>query len=104
MQELKLISLFNVCSNAMDKSWMTKFRISKEYRDECRSFVDFAIQNCKTLDGLLFCPCKTCHLNRRHTSGVIHNRLTWGEECGPNTKTEFIMARGLYELQLKALI
>jgi hypothetical protein len=60
----KLIRFFNLRSNAMDKSWMTKPRISKEYIDSCRSFVDFAIQNCRTPDGLIFCPCKTCRLNR----------------------------------------
>jgi hypothetical protein len=27
----------------MDKSWMTKFWLMKEYIDGCRLFVDFAI-------------------------------------------------------------
>jgi hypothetical protein len=60
----KLIGFFNVRSDTLDKSWMTKSRISKEYRDGCRSSVDFAIKNCKTIDGLIFCPCMTCRFNR----------------------------------------
>jgi hypothetical protein len=84
--------------------WILKSRISKEYRDGCRSFVDFAIQNCKTADGLIFCLCKTCRLKRQHTPGVVYDHLTGGEECDPNIKIGFITARGLYELQLKALI
>jgi Zn ribbon nucleic-acid-binding protein len=44
----KFIGFFNLCSNNMDKSWMTKPRISKEYIDGCRSFVDFAVLNCRT--------------------------------------------------------
>jgi hypothetical protein len=79
MHEFKLISFFNVYSNAMDKSWMTKPRILKEYIDGCRSFVDFAIQNCKTPDGLIFCLCRTCRLNRRHTPALVYDHLTGGK-------------------------
>jgi hypothetical protein len=42
---------------------MTKPRISKKYIDGCKSFVDFAILNCRTPDRLIFCPCKTCRLS-----------------------------------------
>jgi hypothetical protein len=47
----------------MDKSWMTKSRGTKEYRDECRLFVDFVVRNCTILDGLIYCPYKVCCLN-----------------------------------------
>jgi hypothetical protein len=65
---------------------MTKSRISKEYRDGCRLFVDFAIQNCKTTDGLNFCPCKTCRLNRRRPFGLVYNHLTGGKGMWPQYK------------------
>jgi hypothetical protein len=70
----------------MDKSWMTKPRISDEYLDGCRSFVDFAIQNCETPDGLIHCPCKTCRINRRHPSGIVYEHLTGGKGMWPQYK------------------
>ena len=60
-----LISSFlHAHSNAMDKNWMTKPRISDECIDSWRLFVDFTIRNCKTPNGLIHCPCKTCRINR----------------------------------------
>jgi hypothetical protein len=70
----------------MDKSWIMKPRISKEYIDGCRSFIDFAILNCRTLDGLIFCPYKTCRLNRRHTLALVYNYLTGGKGMWPQYK------------------
>ena len=82
-----LISSFlHVRSNAMEKSWMTKPRILDEYIDGCRSFVDFAIQNCKTPDGLIHCPCKTCRINRRHPPGIVYEHLTGGKGIWPQYK------------------
>jgi hypothetical protein len=82
-----LISSFlYVHSNAMDKSWMTKPRISDEYIDGCKSFVDFAIRNCKTSDGLIHCPCKTCRINRRHPPGLVYEHLTRGKGMWPQYK------------------
>jgi hypothetical protein len=59
----------------MDKSWMMKPRISNKYIDGCRSFVDFAIQNCKTLDGLIYCLCKTCCL----TPALVYDQANYHE-------------------------
>ncbi|XP_059453485.1 uncharacterized protein LOC132184021 [Corylus avellana] len=42
----------------MDKSWMTKSRGTREYRDGCRLFVEFAVSNCRTPNGFIYCPCK----------------------------------------------
>ena len=70
----------------MDKSWMTKPRILKEYIKGCRSFVDFAILNIRTPDGLIFCLCKMCHLNRRHTSALVFDHLTRGKGMWPQYK------------------
>jgi hypothetical protein len=61
----KVIGFFNLRSNDMDKSWMMKPKISKEYIDDCRSFVDFAILNCRTPDGLIFYLRKTSSLGMR---------------------------------------
>ena len=63
----------------MDKSWMMKPRSTKEYRDGCRSFVDFAVRNCRTLDRLIVCPCKMCWLNRRHPPGIVLDHLIGGK-------------------------
>jgi hypothetical protein len=54
---------------------MTQPRSMKEYRDGYRSFVDFAIQNCRTPDRLIVCPCNMCCLNRRHSPGIVLNHL-----------------------------
>jgi hypothetical protein len=80
------ICFFNLCSNNMDKSWMMKLRISKEYIDSCKSFVDFAILNCGTPDGLIFCPSKACRLNRRHTLALVYDHLTRGKGMWPQYK------------------
>jgi hypothetical protein len=65
---------------------MTKPRISNEYIDGCRLFVDFAIQNCKTPDGPIYCLCKTCRLNRRHPSALVYDHLTGGKGMWPQYK------------------
>jgi hypothetical protein len=82
----KFIGFFNLCSNNMDKSWMTKPRISKEYIDGCRSFVDFAVLNCRTPDGLLYCLCKACCLNKRHNPALVFDHLTGGKGMSPQYK------------------
>jgi hypothetical protein len=82
----KFIGFFHYCSTNMDKSWMTKPRISKEYIDGCRSFVDFAVLNCRTPDGLIYCPCKACRLNRRHNPALVFDHLTGGKGMSPQYK------------------
>jgi hypothetical protein len=83
---VELIGSFNLLSNSMDKRWMTKPRILKEYIDGCRSFLDFAILNCRTPDGLIFCPCKMCCLNWRHTPALVYNHLIGGKGMWPQYK------------------
>jgi hypothetical protein len=63
----------------MDKSWMTKYRGKREYRDGCRSFVDFAVSNCRIPDGNIHCPCKSCRNNQRHLPDVVLAHLTRGK-------------------------
>jgi hypothetical protein len=55
----------------MDKTWMTKSRGMREYRDGCRSFVDFAVSNCRIPNGNIHCPCKSCQNNQRHPPGFV---------------------------------
>jgi hypothetical protein len=59
---------------------MTKPRGTREYRDSCRSFMDFAVANCIVLDGKIYFSCKVCRLNRRHTPAMVLAHLTGGNE------------------------
>jgi hypothetical protein len=65
---------------------MMKPRISKDYIDGCRSFVDFAVLNCRTPDGLIYCPCKACCLNKRHNPALVFDHLTGGKGMSPQYK------------------
>jgi hypothetical protein len=65
---------------------MTKPRSTKEYRDGCRSFVDFAVRNCRTPDQLIVCPCKMCRLNRQHPPGIVLDHLIGGRGMWPQYK------------------
>ncbi|XP_059441766.1 uncharacterized protein LOC132174075 [Corylus avellana] len=67
----------------MDKSWMTKSRGTKEYRNRCKSFVDYAVRNCRTPDGLIVCPCKMCRNNRKHPPRLVYKHLTGGKRMWP---------------------
>ncbi|KAL3834256.1 hypothetical protein ACJIZ3_008992 [Penstemon smallii] len=43
----------------MDKSWIHKSRLSKEYEDGLNRFLDMAFDNV-SLSGKILCPCKNC--------------------------------------------
>jgi hypothetical protein len=83
MQNKTNVRLFVVHSNDMDKSWMRKPRCNREYRDGCRSFVDFAVRNCRCPDGKIHCPCKACQNNKRHLPDVVCEHLTGGKGIMP---------------------
>jgi hypothetical protein len=84
---------------------MMKSRSTKEYRDGCRSFVDFAIQNCRTLDRLIVCLCKMRRLLQATPARYCTRPLDRGERnVASIQRLRFITVRGLYELLLKALI
>ena len=57
---------------------MTKPRSTKEYRDGCRSFMDFAVRNCRTPNHLIVCPYKMCRLYKRHPPGIVLDHLLGG--------------------------
>jgi hypothetical protein len=65
--------------NKMDKTWMTKSRGMREYRDECRLFVDFTVSNRRIPNGNIYCPCKLCRNNQHHLPNVVLTLLTWGK-------------------------
>lgn len=44
----------------MDKSWITKFRLSQDYISGVKDFLDFAFGNSKT--DMIKCPCQRCCL------------------------------------------
>jgi hypothetical protein len=47
----------------MDKSWMTKWRGSREYMEGAEVFVKYAVTNSKNKNSMV-CPCRKCGLNR----------------------------------------
>lgn len=63
----------------MDKTWMTKSRGTREYRDGCRLFVNFAVCNCRIPSGNIHCPCKSCRNNQCHQPDVVLAHLTGGK-------------------------
>jgi hypothetical protein len=63
----------------MDKTWMTKSRGTREYKDGCRLFVDFTVSNCRIPNGNIHCPCKSCRNNQRHPPDVVLAHLTGGK-------------------------
>jgi hypothetical protein len=65
---------------------MTKPRSMKEYIDGYRSFMDFAVRNCRTPNQLIVCPCKMCRLNRRHPLGIVLDHLIGERGMWPQYK------------------
>jgi hypothetical protein len=67
----------------MYKSWMTKSRCTREYRDKCRSFVDFAVRNCRCPNGKIHRPYKKCQNNQCHSLDVVLCHLIGGKGIMP---------------------
>jgi hypothetical protein len=63
----------------MDKTWMTKSRDTRKYRDGCRLFVDFAVSNCRIPSRNIYCLCKSCQNNQFHPPDVVLAHLTGGK-------------------------
>jgi hypothetical protein len=62
---------------------MTKSRCMREYRDGCRSFVHFAIRNCRFPDGKIHYSCKACRNNQCHPSSIVLDHLIGGKGIIP---------------------
>jgi hypothetical protein len=72
---------------------MTKPRISKEYIDDCRLFIDFAILNCRTPDGLIFCLCKMMY--KFNCTRQLHESIVvmWLCKCECRTHRESALSK-----------
>jgi hypothetical protein len=57
---------------------MSACRGTTQYNDGCRAFVTFAVSNCTAVDGKIYCPCKYCRNNQRHTPDYVLAHLTGG--------------------------
>jgi hypothetical protein len=61
----------------MDKSWMTKFRGSKEYMNEAKLVVEFAVSKSTNKEYIIY-PCKKCKFNKSLSSELVYTHLTIG--------------------------
>ena len=59
----------------MNKEWMTKSRVGKEYQKGLRTFVDFAFKNA-SINGMILCPCKKCNVGICVTEKEVIDHLT----------------------------
>jgi len=73
----------NPIQRHMDKSWMSAPRGTTRYNDGCRAFVAFSISNCTAVDGKIYCPCKYCRNNQRHTPDYVLAHLIGGRGMNP---------------------
>jgi hypothetical protein len=62
---------------------MSARRGMTEYNDGCRAFVEFAVGNCTATDGKIYCPCKYCRNNQRHSPDYVLAHLTGGRGMTP---------------------
>ena len=58
----------------MDKSWMKKSRISREYFEGVKEFLKFASQKANKF-GKILCPCIKCVNSAMFTLDVVHDHL-----------------------------
>ena len=58
----------------MDKSWMKKSRISREYFEGVKEFLKFASQKANKF-GKILCPCIKCMNSAMFTLDVVHDHL-----------------------------
>ncbi|XP_031102022.1 uncharacterized protein LOC116005929 [Ipomoea triloba] len=59
----------------MDKSWMHASRISREYDDGVKEFLDFAKRRLPNNNGRFFCPCKKCCNLTKLSANDIYDHL-----------------------------
>jgi hypothetical protein len=83
---------------------MKKRRDTKEYRDGCRSFVEFVVGNCIVPNGKIYCPCTVCRLNRRYPPTVVLAHLTGGNAYFLHIRIGCFIVRSLYGVKLNYLL
>jgi len=62
---------------------MSARRGTTQYNDGCRTFLTFAVRNCTAIDGKIYCSCKNCRNNQRHTPDYVLAHLTGGRGMTP---------------------
>ncbi|XP_028070416.1 uncharacterized protein LOC114272896 [Camellia sinensis] len=68
----------------MDKSWMKKSRLSRDYMQGIKEFLEFASHNVSN-DGTISCPCMRCVNSYMLTLEVVHDHLvSYGISPGYN--------------------
>ena len=67
----------------MDRSWMSKDRVSREYEEGVEYFINFALEHCPNQSGIR-CPCMRCGNLINHTlnkirvfNGIDQSYRTW---------------------------
>ncbi|XP_028074698.1 uncharacterized protein LOC114277071 [Camellia sinensis] len=60
----------------MDKSWMKKSRLSRDYMQGIKEFLEFASHNVSN-DGTISCPCMRCVNSYMLTLEVVHHHLVF---------------------------
>ena len=85
----------------MDRSWMSKDRMSWEYEEGVEYFINFALEHCPNQSGIR-CPCMRCGNLINHTlnkirvfNGIDQSYRTWywHEEIGPTSRKTTEMAQ-----------
>jgi hypothetical protein len=57
---------------------MSACRCLTQYNEGCRVFVEFAVSNCTSANGKIYCSCKYCQNNQRHAPDYVLAHLTGG--------------------------
>ncbi|RVW33032.1 hypothetical protein CK203_101237 [Vitis vinifera] len=58
----------------MDRSWMSKDRMSREYEEGVEYFINFALEHCPNQSGIR-CPCMRCGNLIHHTPNKIREHM-----------------------------
>ncbi|XP_003554943.1 uncharacterized protein [Glycine max] len=70
----------------MDRSWMTRPRITEEYENGVEDFLQFAAENAADFRGVYFCPCVKCLNGRRQSLDDIRTHLICDGICPTYTR------------------
>ncbi|RVW60633.1 hypothetical protein CK203_048855 [Vitis vinifera] len=88
----------------MDRSWMSKDRMSWEYEEGVEYFINFALEHCPNQSGIR-CPCMRCGNLIHHTPNKIRGHMFfnsidqsyhtwyWHGEIGPTSRQPTEMAQ-----------
>jgi hypothetical protein len=84
--KLKILICFGLLIHVqtiMDKSRMSARKGTTQYNDKCRAFVEFPVSNCTAANGKIYCTCKYCRNNQRHSTYYVFAHLTGGMRMSP---------------------